>query len=158
MERVTLFLFGRLLLSAPYDLFVILWWRGISVVFAFSPVLILLVSHAVSIPVIPSALFGSEQSIIFDDGMRTIVHRSRAGLASKWKQRHPFGMVARIGVRPHEWSDGTASRNIVLGLTKGLEVDFGHFGSKDDAERHLVEVAEMLGGPQLTNRALPIPH
>lgn len=74
------------------------------------------------------------------------------------EQRHPFGMVARIEVRAHEWSDGSASHNIVLGITKGSDVEFGHFGSKDDAERHLVEVAEMLGVPGLANKALPIPH
>ena len=55
-------------------------------------------------------------------------------------------------MRP-KWSDGSASHNIVLGITKGPEVELGR-----DAERHLVEVAEMLGVPGLANKALQIPH
>jgi hypothetical protein len=158
VQRIALFLFGLLPLSAPYELLILPLQRGDSDVVAFIPVLISLVSLAVSILFIASALFGSEQSIIFDAGLRTIIHRSRPGLASVREQRHPFGMVARIEMRTHEGGDGPASHNIILGITKGPEVEFGHFGSKDDAERHLVEVAEMLGVPGLANKALPIPH
>jgi hypothetical protein len=158
VQRVTLFLFGLLPLSAPYELLILPSLKGVPAVFAFIPVLISLASLAVSILFIASALFGSEQSVIFDAGLRTIIHRSRPGLAGMREQRHPFGMVARIDARTHEWSDGPPSHNIVLGITKGPEIAFGRFGSKDDAERHLAEVAEMLGVHGLANKALPIPH
>jgi hypothetical protein len=158
VHRIILFLFGLLPLFAPYELLFLPSWKGNSADFAIISVLISLGALAFSFVFIGSALFGAEQHITFDAGLRTIIHRSLRGLAGLREQRYPFGMAARIEVRTRERSDGPASHNIILTITQGREIEFGRFGSRDEAERHREEVAEMLRGLGRADKALQVPH
>lgn len=158
VHRIILFLFGLLPLSALYELLILPMRQDGTIAFAFIPFPISLGALAVSFVFIGSALFGAEQHTTFDAGLRTIIHRSLRGLAGLREQRYPFGMVARIEVRTHERSDGPASHNIILTITRGREIEFGRFGSRDEAERHREEVAEMLRGSGQADKALQVPH
>jgi hypothetical protein len=158
VHRIILALLGLLPLAAPYELLILPLRQDSTITVSFIPFLISLGALAVSFVFIGSALLGAEQHITFDAELRTIICRSLRGLAGLLEQRYPFGMVAHIEVRTHEQSDGPASHNIILTITQGREIEFGRFGSRDEAERHREEVAEMLRGPGLADKALQGPH
>jgi len=157
-QRFVLFFFGLLPLVAPYELLIEPSWKTGAVVFAFLPAVISLGAIAVSIIFIYSALFGAEQHITFDSGLRTIIHRSRPGLAGLREQRQPFGAVERIELRIHEWSDGPASHNIVLSILRGPELEFGRFESKEEAEQLREEIVMLLGLPAAAVPGGHAPH
>jgi hypothetical protein len=144
-HRITLALMGLLPLYAPYDLLLRLSWPEGITPLPWFPLVISLGALSVSLLFLGAALFGMDQRVVIEAATGEVIHTYRIAVIGTRTTRHPFAAIGGTNIAVHEWSDGPATYNIAMELPgKGL-IEFGRFTEREDAERYLAEVRNLIG-------------
>ena len=142
--RMIFLIFGLFPLLAPYELMVKPSWSGKSTLIGlFFPLVISVGAVALSGLFVLAALLGLSQRIRFDTRCKEITYTFNTAVLRRVK-RFPFSAVETLNVRPHSWSDGPDTHNLVLKLNGYRDIEFGHFSEHSEAKRYLAALQNLI--------------
>ncbi len=134
--RVFLFLLGLLPWLAPYELLIKPGWSGFNVMTLFFAA-ISLGAIAISLGFIGAAVFGMNQTAIFDLTARTITHRYETAVNALRTKRYSFNDLTKSAVREHNWDNGPNTYSLEIYFRDGHKILCGDFASRKEAEEVL---------------------
>jgi hypothetical protein len=134
--RVFLFLLGLLPWLAPYELLIKPGWSGFNVMTLFFAA-ISLGAIAISLGFIGAAVFGMNQTAIFDLTARTITHRYETAVNALRTKRYSFNDLTKSSVREHNWDNGPNTYSLEIYFRDGHKILCGDFASRKEAEEIL---------------------
>jgi len=134
--RVFLFLLGLLPWLAPYELLIKPGWSGFNVMTLFFAA-ISLGAIAISLGFIGAAVFGMNQTAIFDLTARTITHRYETAVNALRTKRYSFNDLTKSAVREHNWDNGSNTDSLEIYFKDGHKILCGDFASHKEAEEVL---------------------
>ncbi|MFZ5818268.1 MAG: hypothetical protein ACOYYJ_00060 [Chloroflexota bacterium] len=131
--RVFLFILGLFPWLAPYELLIKPGWSEFSLVMLFF-LSISLGAIAVSFGFIGAALFGLNQTIIFDLKDQTVTHRYESAVNALRTKRYAFRDIIKTEVREHDWENGPDTYSLEIHFADGHKILCGDFSSRQEAE------------------------
>ena len=135
---------GLFPLLAAYELLIKPSWSGkINWLIPFF-LLISIGAIVLSIFFICSALFGINQFIQIDSTNRIITRGYKAGLLRFRQNQYIFSEVEIVQLKVHKWTDGPPRHNIGLKAIGHREIEFGRFATKEEAEKYLSILEDMI--------------
>jgi len=137
--RVFLFLLGLLPWLAPYELLIKPGWTSFSLMMLFF-VAISLGAIAISFGFIGAAVFGMNQTAVFDLTARTITHRYETAVNALRTKRYSFNDMTKSEVREHNWDSGPNTYSLEIYFKDGHKILCGNFASRKEAEAVLNQI------------------
>ncbi len=134
--RVFLFLLGLLPWLAPYELLIKPGWSGFNGMTLFFAA-ISLGAIAISLGFIGAAVFGMNQTAIFDLTARTITHRYETAVNALQTKRYSFSDMTKSEVREHDWDSGPRTYSLEIYFKDKHKILCGNFPSREEAEEIL---------------------
>lgn len=134
---------GLLPLLAPYELLIKPTWQEFSLIWLFA-LLISACAISTSLLAICVAIFGMGQHIRFDSTSQGLTYSFRTAGGRHGERQYPFSDIETLRVRTHHWSDGPATYNLALKVRATREIEFGHFGIEQEADRYLSMLTAMI--------------
>jgi len=137
-----IFLLGLLPWLAPYELLIKPGWTGFSLYLLFL-FIISLGAIALGLFFFAAALFGLNQTLIFDRKSRSITHAYEATLIPLRVKKYSFNQLTSIESVRHDWSDSPTTYGLKFTFADGHSAEPLSFNTKKEAD-DLMEKIENL--------------
>jgi hypothetical protein len=132
--RAALFVLGLLPWLAPYELLFKPRWEGVGTAMLFA-VIISLGAIAISLAFIGCAIFGLDQTLIFDLKTKTVLHRYQNTVTSLRTKRYTFREIRQIETYIHEWESRPNTYSLRILFSDGRKTNVGGFSEQAEADQ-----------------------
>lgn len=144
-SRIVIGLAGTIPLLAPYELFVRPGWEGsLSLAFLFA-LIISTGAVVVSGLFVFAAIAGLNAHMRFDAGDSVFTYVRSAPVLPLKSVSVPFGLIDRVEVAVHTWSEGPDTYSIRVVAADGRTFDSASSESRAEVEGHAEHIRSLLG-------------
>jgi hypothetical protein len=142
--RVFLFVVGLLPWLAPYELLIRPGWTGFSI-FTLFFLVISLGAVTVSLAFIGGAIFGLNQTLMFDRSSRVITHAYESTLVPLHVKKYSFTQLKSIEIAEHDWDSSPSTYGLKFTFSDGHHTEPRSLSSREEARQWKEQIEGWLG-------------